>query len=173
VRKRDVGRRLVILDRARLLNGATGIALAGDGHRGPAVEGDGVDEGQQKAAVLLFVGATQRRADLQRDDLGVRRRLDADLLLLAHRHVPADLELRRGERRRIEGGSGSVADQGGVEVERNLRDLALGICGEQQRGDQQGSSKPQDPARRDTQRHCAVQTVPPVLDVAGLGCPNG
>ena len=56
----------------------------------------------------------------------------------------------------------SVGDERGVQVERNLGDLALGKGGQQQRGDQHGGPKPQDSARCDTQRHCAVQTVPPL-----------
>ena len=92
VRQRDVGRRLVVLDGARLLHRATGVAFAGHGQRGPAVEGDGVDHRQQQAVVLLLVGAPQRAADLQGDHVGVRRRLDADLLLQRQRHVAVDDE---------------------------------------------------------------------------------
>ncbi len=55
---------------------------------------DGVDQRQQQAVVLLLVGAAQRAADLQGHDVGVRRRLHADLLLQSQRHIAVDDELR-------------------------------------------------------------------------------
>ena len=173
VRQRDVGRRLVVVDAPRLLHGAAGIALTGHRLRRLTVDRDGVDQREQQTFVLLLVGAAQRAADLKRHDIRVGRRLDGDLLLQGQRHVAVDDELLAVERRRVEGRSGAVTDQRGVQVERNLGDLAVGIGRQQQRGNQQRSAQPHDPARRNTQRHCAVQTVPSILLLSPACVPRG
>ena len=54
-----------------------------------------------------------------------------------------DHELVGVERLGVERRTGSVGDQRGVQVERDLGDLALGVGGQQQRGNQQGG--PQAP----------------------------
>jgi len=63
------------------------MGVIGHGHRGLAVDGHGVDHGQQQTVVLLLIGAAHGGAHLEGDDVGVRGRLDGDLLLRDHRCV--------------------------------------------------------------------------------------
>ena len=159
MRQGDIRRRLVVFEGARLLHRTTRAFVIGDRLSGSTVECHGVDHGQQQSTVLLPVGAPDRGAHLERHYLSIGRGFHRDRLLGDHGDVPIDDEACCRQRGRVESRSGAAADQGLVNIEGNLLDLARGVCSQQQRGGQQCGSETHDGQRHETQHACAVHAA--------------